>query len=88
MRNNDFFQRKTKLDFATLLADFKTELNCIHPFRDGNGRSIRKLIEDISFKAGYQLLFKNISFEEYKQAMIESVTNNHALQELIFKNLT
>lgn len=87
LEDNHCFQRKTKLEFASLITDFKTELNCIHPFRDGNGRTIRKLIEDISYKAGFQLLFKNISFPEYLQAMIESTNNNSALQKLIFHNL-
>lgn len=84
---HDFFQRRTKLEFASLITDFKTELNCIHPFRDGNGRTIRKLIEDISYKAGFLLLFKNISFPDYLQAMTETAINNSKLKALILSNL-
>lgn len=38
---------------ATSLAYYKTELNMIHPFREGNGRTIRLIIKEISKSMGY-----------------------------------
>lgn len=52
-----FFKNLTKELISEELAYFKAEVNTIHPFREGNGRTIRLLIEDIAHKAGYYFRF-------------------------------
>jgi cell filamentation protein len=41
--------------FASRLAYFYSEIDAIHPFRDGNSRTLRQFSSDLAFNAGYQL---------------------------------
>jgi|SRR5699024_4203789 len=45
---------------AAQLAYYKTELNMIHPFREGNGRTIRLVIREIAKSMGYSWHFEII----------------------------
>ena len=88
LKTKNYYKQTTKSDFCCYLADFKTEINIIHPFRDGNGRSIRKLLEDIAFKAGFRVHFEKISYAQYLQAMIESSNDNTLLKNLLMDIIT
>lgn len=56
--------------FVARLAHYYCELNVIHPFRDGNGRTQRLLFEVISINAGYLLHWEPISRTEWLDANI------------------
>lgn len=72
---------------AERLAYFKSELNIIHPFREGNGRTIRLFIHNLARHKGYEWDYINISQEDYMKAMIHSVTNIELLYQLFLDNL-
>lgn len=59
-------------DFARDGAHFLAELNAIHPFRDGNGRTQLAFVTLLAFAAGYQVDFDRIEPEAFLAAMIES----------------
>jgi len=44
---------KTKKELATMLAKIHVEFILIHPFREGNGRTVRLLLHLITQQAGY-----------------------------------
>ncbi len=50
------------------LAYYLGDLNSIHPFREGNGRVQRLFIRELALRAGYYVLFDNISQEEMIKA--------------------
>jgi len=56
--------------FLARLAHYYSELNVIHPFRDGNGRAQRLLFEVISINAGYALRWEPIGRAEWVEANI------------------
>lgn len=70
------------------LAYYKAEFNMIHPFREGNGRTIRLVIRDIARIKGYDWSFQNINQSTYIQAMIQSVVDESLLQVSIEKTLS
>lgn len=72
---------------AKRLAYYKTELNMIHPFREGNGRTIRIIIRELAKTHNFYWNFNEIDNSSYKHAMIESVTNNRLFQTIIFETL-
>ncbi len=43
------------LTFAAKAAHHITELNAIHPFREGNGRTMRFHLEQIAHQAGHRI---------------------------------
>ena len=60
----------TREQFLTRLAHYYSELNVIHPFRDGNGRAQRLLFEVISINAGFELRWEPIGRREWVDANI------------------
>ncbi|WP_087019643.1 Fic/DOC family protein [Thaumasiovibrio subtropicus] len=56
---------------VTLSADVFCEINAIHPFREGNGRSTRFFFEELLFVAGYEIVWPSISKEDWIVANIK-----------------
>lgn len=77
--------------FAQEAAHFLAELNAIHPFRDGNGRTQLAFVTLLAFAAGYQVDFERIEPKSFLDAMIESFQGRErpltlALQQLVSPN--
>jgi len=53
------------------LADIFCELNIIHPFREGNGRTQRFFFEELCFFLGLSITWPDISKEEWVQANVD-----------------
>lgn len=75
---NDLFNRLARenwlksLDADALskrLAHYLSEINALHPFREGNGRVQRIFISQLSQSAGYQLDYSDLEQEQIYQAM-------------------
>ncbi len=58
--------------FAVEAAHFLTELNAIHPFRDGNGRSQLAFLALLSVQAGHPLHLERLHPSSFLAAMIAS----------------
>ena len=67
---------------AEKLAYYSAELNVLHPFREGNGRTIREYIRQMALKLGYIMNYRRISVQEYITASIFSITDISKLKEL------
>jgi len=72
---------------ANRLAFYKSELNMLHPFREGNGRTIRIFVQAYALSKGVNWNFTNIDKEIYLNAMIQSVTNTELLERLFFNTI-
>ena len=62
-------------EFATRAADVMVDLNGVHPFREGNGRTQRVFIEALAQEAGHKLDFSVVSRERMIQASIAGNEN-------------
>lgn len=51
------------------LAHYLSEINALHPFREGNGRVQRIFISQLSQSAGYQVDYSDLEQEQIYQAM-------------------
>lgn len=78
----------TKAEAAGRLAHYKTELNMIHPFREGNGRTIRLVIREIARARGYEWNFHKIERESYIDTMVRSVFDEGLLRKCIEDTLS
>ena len=65
------------------LAYVMAELNIIHPFREGNGRSIREFIRLMAKRMGYDLNWGNVDKKELLEASILSVDNYKVLIRIL-----
>ncbi|QKJ05403.1 putative adenosine monophosphate-protein transferase Fic [Yersinia mollaretii ATCC 43969] len=65
------------------LAEYYSELNVIHPFREGNGRAQRLLFEHIVINCGFKISFATINPDEWVQANIDGYNcRYHRMTEL------
>lgn len=66
-KNNYFHDIENKETLSKKLAETFLDINALHPFREGNGRTQREFIRSLAKSNGYELSFTNIS----KQEMVE-----------------
>lgn len=74
-------------EVADRLAYFKSELNMLHPFREGNGRTIRIFIHAYALARGIEWAYETMDREKYMQAMIQSVVDLGALRKMLSKTI-
>lgn len=73
MLNRPAFQGQSNLsDFVAAAADFLAELNAIHCFRDGNGRSQLAFMYLVGQRAGFPFNFEGVQRDTFLPAMIAS----------------
>ncbi len=94
---NDIFNKLARenwlkgLDSNSLskrLAHYLSEINALHPFREGNGRVQRIFISQLSQSAGYQLDYSDLEQEQIYQAMELAFNGDESiLADLILERL-
>lgn len=57
-------------EFCQRLAWYYGELNILHPFREGNGRTLRILFEHIALHAGFRIDWSELRIEDWLKANI------------------
>ena len=73
-------------EFAKRLAYYFAEINALHPFREGNGRTQREFIRQLAYQNGYFLSYAGISSEEMIEASKASFKLNYEPLEKIILN--
>lgn len=58
--------------FVAATADFLGELNAIHPFREGNGRTQLYFVRALGLRAGHPFRSEAVERDAFLRAMIES----------------
>jgi cell filamentation protein len=66
----------TARDFAERAAHFLAELNAIHPFREGNGRTQLSFLVALAHRAGHPLDAKRLDPNKMLRAMVQSFAGN------------
>jgi cell filamentation protein len=60
LRSEDFLQGLDRETFVARLAHYLGEVNAVHPFREGNGRSQRAFFEQLAHDAGFTLAWQHL----------------------------
>jgi cell filamentation protein len=75
-RENCLRERSAE-QFAHGAAYYLSELNAIHPFRDGNGRTQREFIRELGLSAGHRVRWAPVTqFEMYTASKLSMATKN------------
>lgn len=72
-------------EMPTRLAYYLGKINVLHPFREGNGRVQRVLIEYLAKVAGYDVDFSDISAAEMIQASAEAFDEDYTKMTALFR---
>ena len=88
LKEENYLRGLNKEDLTKRLAYYMAELNVLHPFREGNGRTIREFIRQLAFKNNYVLDLQNTESKNMLDACIKSVYDTDKLEEIIYKCLS
>ncbi|MBU1119308.1 Fic family protein [Patescibacteria group bacterium] len=82
--------RDGKKKVAQKLAIIHNECNAIHPFREGNGRTVRLFLDLTAGSLGYNPInWRKNQRIEYIQACIDGMAREHkSMEKIIFEGLT
>ena len=64
-----------------------SELNVLHPFREGNGRTIREFIRELAYINGYLFDLQNTTSRKMLDACIKSVIDTTDLEKILLQCL-
>jgi cell filamentation protein len=89
MGDPEKWEGMNKTEFAALLTNSYAVMNKIHPFREGNGRTMRYFLEQMAGKAGFDLNLDQVSAKDWNQAAMRSFDgDNVALNKIFGSSLT
>jgi cell filamentation protein len=87
LKADDFLERLEVDDFSTRTAHFLSELNAIHAFREGNGRSQLTFFAMLADNAGHPINFEKLDPETMLDAMIKSFEGDETELARVIRNL-
>lgn len=83
-RKERYISDLTYDDFCKRAAYYLSELNMLHPFREGNGRAQREFIRCVAMNAGYNLVWNWVEPNQLLDAIIHAVfANESKLEQMI-----
>lgn len=88
LRKENYLIGIPKSNICHKLAYYLGEINVLHPFREGNGRTQRVMIEYLAKVAGYKVDFSNIFEIEMIEASVDTFNCNYAKMAEIFRKIT
>ena len=88
---------KSRDDIVNFLAYYYSELNIVHPFREGNGRTLREFFRQMIvyinelYKTNFELDYSNIEIEDKANlingSILSAMTGNLELLSLFFNRV-
>jgi cell filamentation protein len=89
LRRSNYLCGLPREEFAERAADIMVEINGIHPFREGNGRTQRAFIRQLVGEAGQELDFSVVTRERMIQASIAgNEQRDSAMMRRMFKEIS
>lgn len=88
LKKENFLANLSKEDFSKKLAYYWSEINVLHPFREGNGRTTREFLRQLALKNNYTLNLHKVSSSELLDASIKSIVDTTKLEQLLYKCLS
>lgn len=83
LAKEDYLAHLDKTNLATKLAYYMSELNVLHPFREGNGRTIREFIRELALRNDYLLNLSKADPTKFLNASIKSIVDYDDLASII-----
>ena len=86
LKSEKYLQNLSIGEFCTRLAYYFAEINALHPFREGNGRTQREFIRQLAYQNNYLLTFAGLTKDEMITASIASFKLDYAPLEKLLLN--
>ena len=88
LKQQNYLTALSKETFIQRFSELSGELNALHPFREGNGRTIRIFLKHLAEHAGWYVAYEDMQAEELLNANIKSFEGDLApLMKLLAKHV-
>lgn len=87
LAEQNYLKGLTKIRFIDELTEFYHDMNMLHPFREGNGRTLRLFITLLVRNAGYTLNFSDCDSDLLMIATIKAAQGDLSLLKEVFSEL-
>ncbi len=84
IRNDGYLEGLPYIQFVKRLAYHFSEINALHPFREGNGRSQREFIRELALYNHYAIDFYNAAEKEMLDASVDAFLCKYEKMEALF----
>jgi cell filamentation protein len=84
LKKDNFLIELERDELVIKLAYYFSEINALHPFREGNGRTQREFIRALAYFCNYRIDFKNVDKNLMLEASKDSFLCNYSKTEEIF----
>jgi cell filamentation protein len=88
LKREEFLLGKAPDEMPERLTYYLSEINVLHPFREGNGRTQRTFVEYLAQSAGYYVDFSDVSGKEMIEASVLSFDKEYAKMNEMFRRIT
>ncbi|MFB4321674.1 Fic family protein [Priestia sp. BR_2] len=87
LREEKYLKGLSPEKFADKAATYYADINYLHPFREGNGRTIREFFRQLANEAGHDLRWSLVPKQEYMAAVkaTDDPSNTQDLSRVILK---
>jgi cell filamentation protein len=85
LKDENYLYNLEREELIIKLAYYFAEINALHPFREGNGRTQREFIRELALANGYAIHFAAVSEEEMLRASIDSFMCDYSRMENLFR---
>lgn len=79
LHNEKLLKELPRDQYTEQLAHYYSEINILHPFREGNGRTERVFFSQLVAEAGYRLAWEQMSADENLRACIAAYDGDESL---------
>ena len=89
LKNERYLKGLDFNDFCERAAHYLGEINALHPFREGNGRTQREFIRNLAENNEFSLSWANVDRTEFIKASQESFLkgDNHRFKKIIEQSI-
>jgi cell filamentation protein len=87
LKAENFLLGKTPDEMPGRLAYYLSEINVLHPFREGNGRTQRVFIEYLAQYAGFSVDFSQVNGPEMIEASVQSFFSKYGMMTEMFERI-
>lgn len=86
LKSENYLKGLNKEQFINRLAHYMGEINALHPFREGNGRTQRIYHTHLAKAAGYDIAFEKMNKESLLNADIDAMSGRYELLEKLLSD--
>ena len=88
LKEENFLKNLSQEEICERGAYYMCEINCLHPFREGNGRAQREFMRQLFLENEFKLNYEYTNVQEMITASVAGMVGDYSLMKAILKRCT